>query len=177
EVAIILGLGSAAGDPMFQDDIPIVHAFTVFLAVIVFYRAITWLASKFEIAHRFLEGSPITIVRDGEFTVKENNMSNFYLMEFFSELRNESVEHLGQVRTAILVTDGCLSLLRYPKDQIRFGLPLFPDDYKQVDPNKKGDGPFACMFCGRVIDGGGFQEPCSKCGKDRWAEAKNTAHS
>src|SRR5690606_24374756 len=34
EVAIILGLGSAAGDPMFQDDLPILHAILVFLTVI-----------------------------------------------------------------------------------------------------------------------------------------------
>src|SRR5690606_40512210 len=33
EVAIILGLGSAAGDPMFQEDIPIFQAFVVFAIV------------------------------------------------------------------------------------------------------------------------------------------------
>lgn len=177
EVAIILGLGSAAGDPMFQDDIPIVHAIAVFLAVIVFYRGITWLSSKFGMVQRFMEGEPITIVRDGEFTVKENKMSNFSQMEFFSELRNESIEHLGQVRIAILETDGSLSLLRYPKDQIRFGLPLFPDDYKQIDDQARGDGPFACMFCGRVIDPCRLKFPCAKCGENRWAQAKKALGS
>lgn len=177
DVAIILALGSAAGDPMFQGDIPIAHALTVFFAVLVFYRGISWLASKSDSVHQFLEGKPLIIVRDGEFTVKETKMTNFSQMEFFSELRNESVEHLGQVRIAVLETDGSLSLLRYPTDQVRFGLPLFPDDYKKVDDDQAESGPFACMFCGRVVPTFNDAEPCPKCGKGNWAKAKKAVSS
>ena len=38
EIAIILCLGSAAGDPMFTEDIPIIHAFIVFVVILILYR-------------------------------------------------------------------------------------------------------------------------------------------
>jgi len=46
EVAIIINLRSAAGNPMFQEDIPIFHAIVVFIGVIIVYKLITWLASR-----------------------------------------------------------------------------------------------------------------------------------
>ncbi|MFY0084450.1 DUF421 domain-containing protein, partial [Acinetobacter baumannii] len=42
ELAIILCLGSAAGDPMFTKDLPIAHAFVAFVAIISLYRLVTW---------------------------------------------------------------------------------------------------------------------------------------
>lgn len=42
ELAIILCLGSAAGDPMFTKDVPIAHALVVFVAILFLYRLITW---------------------------------------------------------------------------------------------------------------------------------------
>lgn|SRR5690606_6604965 len=175
DVAIILGLGSAAGDPMFQEDIPIVHGLMVFVAVILFYRGVTWLASKFYGVHRLMEGEPMVIVRAGEFTVNETKLTNFSQMEFFSELRNESIEHLGQVRVAVLETDGSLSVLRYNDQDARFGLPLFPDDYQRVDP-RHIQAPVACMRCGRVVSAvRDDEQTCNKCGGKHWAKAKKTA--
>ncbi len=40
ELAIILCLGSAAGDPMFTKDVPIAHALVVFVAIL-FYIALS----------------------------------------------------------------------------------------------------------------------------------------
>lgn len=38
EIAIILSLGSAAGDPMFYDDVPLIHAVIVFTVILLLYR-------------------------------------------------------------------------------------------------------------------------------------------
>src|SRR5688572_10023568 len=46
EIVIIIGLGSAAGDPMFYEDVGIVPAIIVFATVLGCYRLITWMASK-----------------------------------------------------------------------------------------------------------------------------------
>jgi len=48
EVAIIIALGSAAGDPMFSRDVAIVPSVIVFGAIIIFYRIITYFAMKSE---------------------------------------------------------------------------------------------------------------------------------
>ncbi len=42
ELAIILCLGSAAGDPMFTEDLPIAHAFVAFVVILFLYRFATW---------------------------------------------------------------------------------------------------------------------------------------
>ena len=174
EVAIILGLGSAAGDPMFQDDLPILHAILVFLTVILLYKGITWLTAKFSFVNKIMEGDPFVVVRDGEFAVNEENISSFSKMEFFAELRNESIEHLGQVRTAVLETDGSMSIIRFSKENIKFGLPLFPDDYIEIEPLQPEEGPFACMYCGKVMAVVGQNLTCPVCKKKRWTKAINT---
>lgn len=42
EVAMILALGSAAGDSMFQKEIPVFYAIVVFGIVLVWYKSITF---------------------------------------------------------------------------------------------------------------------------------------
>lgn len=176
EVAIILCLGSAAGDPMFQDDIPIFHALLVFLTVILLYKLITWLVARFDTVNKLLEGEPLVVVRDGEFAVTDNNSNSFNKMEFFSELRNVSIEHLGQVRMAVLETDGTMSVLKYKNEDVKYGLPLFPDLYKEIVPTENDKGPFACMFCGKIIEFLPHNFVCPKCKKDRWTIAINTPY-
>lgn len=177
EVAIILGLGSAAGDPMFQDDLPIFHAILVFLTVILLYKLITWLAAKSKRINQILEGDPFVVVREGVFAVNEDNIGSFSKMEFFAELRNESIEHLGQVRVAVLETDGSMSVLRYKKEEIKFGLPLFPDDFKEIKDFKNYVGPFACMYCGNIIEVMDRNLVCPICFKDKWTLAINTEYT
>lgn len=174
EVAIIISLGSAAGDPMFQQDIPIVYALVVFFCVIICYKLLTWLTARYNTFSNLLEGKPIIIVKDGVFDVKHENDNSFSKMEFFAELRNQSVEHLGQVSIGVLEVDGTLSLLFFDENNPRYGLPLFPTLYKEIDTIET-DGPFACMYCGRICNH--LDHPkikCERCKRDRWTKAIKT---
>lgn len=175
EVAIILGLGSAAGDPMFQEDVPILNALAVLFTVVLFYKAVTWAASRFETVNRLLEGKVKVIVREGKFDVKSERDNDFSKLEFFAELRNHSVEHLGQVRAGLLEVDGSISLLFYPDDEVKYGLPLFPDAYKPISDHDLADGPFACMYCGSVeLRIEKSKQCCRRCKHKQWAKAIKT---
>lgn len=175
EVAIILGLGSAAGDPMFQEDIPIFHALVVFAVVMTIYKTLTWLAAKSLPIHRILEGKEMAVVENGVFSIKNERDNDFSTVEFFAELRNQSVEHLGQVRTALLETDGTLSVLFYAEAEVKFGLPLFPDAYQKADLSVYR-GVLACMYCGCVQQHDTVMKTqvCPRCKRDKWAKALNT---
>ena len=59
EIAIILSLGSAAGDPMFNDDIPTIHALVVFAVILILYRLTTYLMMKSDAIETVLEGRPM----------------------------------------------------------------------------------------------------------------------
>lgn len=172
EVAIILGLGSAAGDPMFQPDVPILNALIVLITVVVFYKIITWAAARFEPINTALEGEAKVIIREGMFDVANERAQVFAQQEFFAELRNKSVEHLGQVRMGLLEVDGTISILFYADDEVKYGLPLFPDHYQPL--RSETPGPVACMYCGNVTDG--LSSPhmlCPRCQHHKWALALN----
>lgn len=174
EVAIIISLGSAAGDPMFQEDLPIVYSVVVFACVMLVYKTATWLAYRSEKITHLLEGKVLPVVKDGVFDLKHEDDNDFSKMEFFSELRNLNVEHLGQVKEGVLEVDGTLSVLFYANEEVRYGLPLFPSAYKKVDVAET-EGPFACMYCGHVALQVAQNFPqCKRCGKDNWAKALNT---
>lgn len=174
EVAIILGMGSAAGDPMFQEEVPLLYGITVLVTIVLLYKGITLLSARWKFLHETLEGKSMVIVQDGVFDIKHEKDSDFSQMEFFAELRNQSVEHLGQVRYALLETDATLSILYYADEDVKYGLPLFPDKYKQLTtlPDNK---PCACMFCGKIEQQlSAVDMICPRCNHHEWAIAMNT---
>ena len=47
-------------------------------------------------------------------------------------MRQQNVEHLGQVRTALLESDGILSLLYYEDEDVKWDF-LIPDAYRKAE--------------------------------------------
>src|SRR5688572_14786453 len=69
ELGVIIGLGSAAGDPMFYRDVGLLAGMMVFVIVLALYRLITYLINRFARFEQFVEGKPTCIVKDGCFLV------------------------------------------------------------------------------------------------------------
>ncbi|RNL04148.1 DUF421 domain-containing protein, partial [Xanthomonas vasicola pv. vasculorum] len=113
EVLIILTLGSAAGDVAFYDDVPMLPVLVVFITLALLYRLVMWLMSHSEKLEDLLEGKPIVIIKEGELEWERLHKENMTEFEFFMELRNNGVEQLGQVRLAIMETNGQLSVYYY----------------------------------------------------------------
>ena len=174
ELTIILSLGSIAGDPMFTEDLPIIQAVLIMSTVIGLYRLCTWVMMKYQPFEDFMEGNAIYIVEDGQLVldkIKEGKMSND---EFFAEIRQQGIEHLGQIRTGLLETDGNLSILLYTDEQVRYGLPLFPKQHKATQTVKPNIN-YACMICGYVtylLEANHLCPRCEDKGR-RWAQAMN----
>lgn len=170
EVAIVIGLGSAAGDPMSNKDQPILPALVVFLTILGFYRLVTWLASRSEWMERLFEGSPLYVVEDGVF-VRRDGEHDFGKDEFFAEMRQQGVSHLGQLRTAILETNGALSCYFYPDDEVRPGLPILPKEYERKSRTVPGPGRYACTCCAHTFELPGGATLCRQCGGEEWVAA------
>ena len=83
EIAIILSLGSAAGDPMFNDDIPIIHALVVFAVILILYRLTTYLMMKSDAIETVLEGRPMYIVKEGLLIIEDIKQEKYSYDEFF----------------------------------------------------------------------------------------------
>jgi len=175
ELTIILSLGSIAGDPMFTEDLPIIQAVLIMSTIILLYRLCTWGMVRYQPFENLLEGKALYIVEDGMLVCNKIRKGSMSHDEFFAEMRQQGVEHLGQVRTGLLETDGKFSLLLCPSDNVSYGLPLFPKQYQAVT-QIESDKYYACMYCGYVDFISDPDQLCPRCENDcrNWAEALNS---
>ncbi len=167
ELVIIIGLGSAAGDPMFYKDVGIIPALIVFIVIVGLYRIVTWLSGKYAGFERLIEGTPQYLIREGKFAIEDFNKEDLSQEEFFAELRQNNIEHLGQVRNAILETSGNVSLLYYEDQEVKAGLPLYPDLYHKKSVEINLPGLHACAYCGNVEEVNNPKQ-CSICSQQEW---------
>ncbi|RPH29001.1 DUF421 domain-containing protein [Buttiauxella warmboldiae] len=172
EVLIILTLGSAAGDVAFYHDVPMLPVLVVFITLAALYRLVMWLMSHSEKLEDLFEGKPAIVIKDGEFAWEKMKAQNMTEFEFFMELRLRGVEHLGQVRLAILETNGQISVYFYPDDRVRPGLSILPqycNERFEVIPEK---GDYACIRCSEVLAfNAGTKAVCPRCKRQQWVKA------
>lgn len=175
ELVLIIALGSAGGDPMFYEDVGIIPAIAVFIVIISLYRGVTWMAAKSQKMEKLIEGRPEYLIKNGRFAVQELKKEELAQDEFFAELRMNNVEHLGQINCALIETSGVISILYYADEEVKPGLPLWPDRYDKMSENISQPGKYACSYCGNVEQlSTGNNHQCPVCKKKTWVKAVDT---
>lgn len=172
ELVVIISLGSAAGDPMFYKEIGLLYPVIIFGIIVGAYRLTTYFMAKSKKFDDLVEGKCVYLVVEGEFSMDGFNKESLAQDEFFSELRQQSVSHLGQVETAILETSGNLSVFFYPDGKVKYGLPIMPALFDKADERVFEPGKHACTHCGNILDLAPLTEHyCDKCGHKKWVKA------
>lgn len=179
EVTIIIGLGSAVGDPMFQADVPLVHAMLVITIIIFLYRGFTVLIRRSQSFEKFVEGTPSCLVSGGRLELEALTAERISQEELFEILRVAGITHLGEVKRAYLEQSGQLSIFSYPPKEIVAGLPIVPpwdiSDKKAIEATKEAvdPGTYACRMCGEVAkpDVRRALPTCPKCEGREWLVA------
>lgn len=174
EVVIIISLGSAAGDPMFYEDVGIIPAITVFTVIVLMYRGVTWLLGKSRRFENFIEGKVECIIEDGQFSLDSFEREDLAQDEFFTEMRLKSIDHIGQVRNAYMETNGEISIYFYEDEDVRYGLPLRPQLFNLKSKIIPKSGIYACTFCANTQQLEPTTGTCTVCGKTEWVTAINT---
>ena len=174
ETVIIIALGSAAGDPMFYEDVGIIPAAVVFTVIIVLYRSVTWLTGKSKKFEEFIEGKTECLINDGKFSVSTFKKESLAQDEFFTELRIKSIEHLGQVRHAFIETSGEISVFYYDDKDVGYGLPILPRLFETKSKIIPSDGIYSCTFCGHTTEQKAGTAKCDVCHKEEWVASINT---
>jgi uncharacterized membrane protein YcaP (DUF421 family) len=143
ELVVILTLGSAAGDVSFYDDVPILPVTMVFLTLLAMYRLTTFASAHSKRLERWMDGKPVTVI-----------------------------EHLGQVRLAILEIDGDVSLYFFEPEDVRPGLSVLPPPHREVVTEPPVRGLYCCVRCGAPSElSAGSTARCGRCQNDTWATA------
>ena len=168
EIVIIIALGSAAGDPMFYEDVGILPALTVFIVVICFYRLVTWVTGKSKWFEELLEGKTELLIENGFFSMLKFDKEDIAQDEFFSELRLQSIEHLGQIKYAFLEPSGNISVFFFRDEEVKPGLPVLPALFSKKSKIITTGGLYACANCGftQHLAPGGAK--CPVCAEDEW---------
>lgn len=172
EVVIILTLGSAAGDIAFYKDVGVLPAVLTILTIVFLYKIITFLLLKSRKFGKLIEGEPIVLIEDGRFTADIIRDENISFDEFYMELREGGIEHLGQVRKAILEVDGDVSLFKNEGKEVKAGLCIFPDIISQLYVVIPEDGLYSCVQCGYTTTlRSGHEAACGSCHHTKWGRA------
>jgi uncharacterized membrane protein YcaP (DUF421 family) len=174
ELVVIIGLGSAAGDPMFYKEVGILNAIIVFTVVVLAYKLTSHLVSTNKKVETMLEGSCTCLIENGKFTLNSFNKESLAQDEFFAELRLKGVSHLGQIKLAILETSGSISLFYYADDEVKYGLPVLPALYATKKQEIKYNDYYSCAFCGNTeLIAPTKKHNCNCCGRNVWVKSVN----
>lgn len=176
ELVILLALSSAAGDPMFYTDVPVLWGVTVLFIVVLLYRALTLVISNSKLVENITQGKPTRIIKDG--LIEHRNLESQTLSprEMMMLLRAQGIKNVGEVERAYLERSGSLGVYRFSKKQQKPGLSTAPEgseDFPKVYNcgQKVLHGDFyACMKTGEtkyLKKGSRFP----KCPGDKWAQA------
>lgn len=174
ELVVIIGLGSAAGDPMFYKEVGLLTSALVFVVVIMLYSIITFIIGKIEHFEKAMEGQPTCLVKNGRYSVENFKKEQLGVQELMSALRVKGVSQLGQVETAIEEISGDLSVFFFEDEDVKYGLPIMPDAQKEKTSYIRQDGYYACTYCGNTeIKTQGAAGKCNVCEHDEWIPATN----
>lgn len=172
ELVVILTLGSAAGDVSFYEDVALLPVAVVFLTLLVLYRLTIFAMRKNKYFEAWIDGVPVTVIKDGLYEYKSLRKLNISSSELLMELRQRGVEHLGQVRLAIMETDGDVSLYFVAPENVRLGLSVLPPEHREEYRIAPHAGVHCCVNCGfaRQIESGSAAQ-CVRCNSDIWSPA------
>ncbi len=185
EFAIILALGSAVGDPMFYEDVPLLHGALVVTVIALLQRAIVIVTEKNKPLEVLFESSPKRLIKNGVLELGALEAEKLSKDEVFSRLREEGLRHLGQVERAYLEPSGNISIWQaeYSKtepDKTQLGLTLMPDedpDYPVVYQALKEVSKttlYVCQHCGRTRQlEAATRFPTCECNSTKWLEAND----
>jgi uncharacterized membrane protein YcaP (DUF421 family) len=179
EFLLVIALGSAVGDPMFYDDVPLLHAMIVITVVIFLNRLVVHWINASEFFETFMEGVPITLIEDGLINTKNLDDSHLNLEKLFELLRTRSITHLGEIDRAYLEQGGEIAVYKRNPVEVEAGLRITPP-WDICPPHRwhSGQRPehtthAGCARCGKVIacDDDTPLPSCPHCHSDLWTDA------
>lgn len=124
EFLLVIALGSAVGDPMFQPEIPLIHSMLVITVVVLANKGLDLLIQRSTAAESLIDGRPVEAVRDGELSPDFLKRQPLTENELFQGLRSAGIRNLGELELAYVESDGTVTVFRAktPKD----GLAIVP---------------------------------------------------
>jgi len=170
ELIIIIVLGAAISLPMASPDRGILSGILILLFIVGFEKGLAYLTFKSNKAEVLTLGRLDVLISDGRLIYKNMAKTVMSRERIFSELRQQSVTHLGQVERMYLETCGMFSILKFKEEKP--GLSVLPEWDKSVTDEKFDGEILVCYHCGNLkSENSATHDSCDACNNNKWVSA------
>jgi hypothetical protein len=108
---IVVGLGSAIGDPMIYKEISIPQAMAAVIIAVIFFKVIDYLTLKSRRFRESIEPKPILLVEHGSIVNEGLKRAKMDMAEFEAEMRLSGLENAREIKYARLESNGKISFI------------------------------------------------------------------
>lgn len=110
DLLVVVLVATAAQDAMATNDSSITGGLVLVITIIGWSYLFNWLSYKFSRLQRFLNPSPLLLVKDGQIFQQNMERGLINKRELMSQLRQRGVPSLNQVKRAYIEGDGRISI-------------------------------------------------------------------
>lgn len=110
DLLVALMLGEVVDEVIFG-DVPLLKGAVAVLVIALAQYVTEWLTFTYPVVGRIVEGSPTIIVRDGQLQLEGMKKERMSEADVHSQLRQQSIEDIREVKMALVEPDGKVSIL------------------------------------------------------------------
>jgi uncharacterized membrane protein YcaP (DUF421 family) len=114
---IVVGLGSAIGDPMIYNEVSIPQAMVAVIIVVIFFKIIDYLTLRSKRFRESVEPNPILLVDHGQISKIGLEKAKMDKEEFKVEMRLAGIENENEIKFARLEPNGKISFILRNKEK------------------------------------------------------------
>jgi uncharacterized membrane protein YcaP (DUF421 family) len=116
ELIILIGLGSAVGDPMFYEDVTLAQAFTAIVIVIALFKGFDFITARSRRFSRVTNPRPTLIVKDGQYIEDGLKKAQLNEDEYKSYMRLHGIRDVSEIELSYLEMNGQVSFIKKKKE-------------------------------------------------------------
>jgi uncharacterized membrane protein YcaP (DUF421 family) len=113
ELLIIIGLGSAIGDPMiYIQELTLTQAFTAIVIVVALFKLFDYLTISSKRFEKFTEEDPTLLVKEGAYIEEGFRKARVTKGEFHAHMRANGIKDISEVEESYLEITGQISFIK-----------------------------------------------------------------
>ncbi|MEE1024573.1 MAG: DUF421 domain-containing protein [Acutalibacteraceae bacterium] len=156
DYCIGISIGSIAAVAV-EKDVPLISIFVAMAVLGIFTFVLEFVTDKSIVCRRFISGTPVVMMHNGNFCLKNMKRQNYDINDILTQLRKQGYFDISQIKYAVLETDGTLSVLPY-------------ENYLPVCCNDMNiSAPSSVLQYNVIIDGKVMKNNLAACGRnEQW---------
>ena len=115
DLATTFLISEIASLPITDNELPLSHAIIPIITLLVLEVLFSFLLSRFPKIKSLLSVRPTTIIKDGVICQKAMSDTRLSFDELFSELRQQGIDDISEIKYAILEQNGTISVIQKAK--------------------------------------------------------------